>query len=183
MKLSRELLIQVGKEIIRVYEGAGMDLGHVEFNSTLLNYQDELYQIIAVGGTDELRDWFWNLVPFSRDGVKLCSYFAAEKIHNHCVPIPGAKLIIGGHSKAGPTALYYKQRYGAYYAIAFCPARGFRKQFYMENTTLVIDPDDLVPKLGRLFKHPEPEQMISLEDSFGFSIKDHSMESVVKNLS
>lgn len=157
--------------------------------------------MLAIGGTNELLDWFWNFFLVSWDGVKICSYLAAHLIHGgtwgkfdwlrkelrlKAGPVfireKDMPLLVAVHSKSGPTGLYWKKKFGADHCIAFCPARGSRKPWKMDNTTIFIDPDDPVPKLGFInFQHPECE-IVELPDDPGLKISDHFMNHIIEFL-
>ncbi len=92
---------------------------------------------------------------------------------------PDVPLLINGHSKGGLTALVYKRFFAREgdYCVSFCPARGFKGDIVLKNTFMVIDPDDIVPKLGwSLFNLPVTEGAF-LPNGFGWSIRDHLLSS------
>lgn len=191
--MDKELLKIAAKAVTDVYAGKGQNIGSTEWANTVVEYQGRHLQVLAIAGTNEPIDWFWNLLLFSWDGVKIGSYLAANLIFSgtwgrferirkllRLKSGPGFKhlampLLIACHSKSGPTGLYFKRKFGADYCVAFCPARGFRKPVRMENTTILIDLDDPVPMLGYLsFDHPDCER-IDLPDDPGMSVSDHFM--------
>ena len=160
-----------------------IDLGTTEYSITSLIYKDNVLQILAIAGTNEMADWWKNVNIRSKNGIKKVAVDAAKEIHeNFKERISSYKLLVCGHSKAGPTAMAYKELYGADYCVAFCPARAFRpwNKKKMDNTTIFIDPDDLVPKLGRLFfTHPECNIITLPNDHKGWYIKDHHINHLV----
>ena len=160
------------------------DLGTTEYYDSIVEYNGSPLQVLAIPGTNESLDWFWNMLLVSWDGVKLGAYLAAEKIEKSFLRLD-LPLLIACHSKAGPTGLRLKQKYGADYCVAFAPARGFRhgKAPVLENTVIFTDPDDLVDKVGFLsFRHPECEFIEAPDDHFFPSVGDHVMDHWVEFL-
>jgi len=185
--MEKELCKIAANYIKDVYEFGHFDfynVGSTEWIDTIadVEYKGEPLQILAIGGSDEMIDWFWNAALASWDGVKICSYLSARRIKKRFSRVKGVPLLVTGHSKSGPTALYWKEKYGADYCVAFCPARGFRKDVKLDDTTIFIDPDDVVPKLGALnFKHPKCE-IVKLPDDPGLRISDHSIDHIIEYL-
>lgn len=137
-----------------VYE-TGTKVLTTSYAITEAEFNGEKIDVLAFAGTDEFVDWFLNVIPFSCDGVKLGSHLSVERVADRYEKKPDKKLLVCGHSKAGPTAFKWMQKYGADWCVAFCPAPGFKECIFLENTTMFIDGDDFVPKLGRLlFRHP-----------------------------
>lgn len=165
-----------------------IDIGSTEYAVTKAKYQDEKIQVLAFAGTNESLDWFWNLMPLWWDGVKLGTYLSVKRVAKRFIPDSEKKLMVEGHSKGGPPAMYWKQKYGADWCVAFCPAPGFRKKIKLENTTIFIDPDDLVPKAGRiLFCHPNVDEVVTLPQDKKWwqilkRINDHLMDHIIKFL-
>ena len=182
--MNKELYKIAAKAVKDVYDGGCIDIGSTEYADTIVEYQGKPLQVLAIGGSDEMLDWLWNAALASWDGVKLCSYLSARRIKSRFISAqPSMPLLVTGHSKSGPTALYWKYRYGADYCVSFCPARGFRNPLQLDDTVIFIDPDDLVPKLGALsFEHPICD-LITLKDDPGLSISDHSIDHVIEYLS
>ncbi|MCD4675326.1 MAG: hypothetical protein K8S18_04935 [Desulfobacula sp.] len=183
--MDKELYKIAAKAVKAVYDGDHIEyynVGSTEWIDTIVEYQGVRLQVLAIGGSDEWIDWLWNAALASWDGVKLCSYLSAWRIQKRFKSIPNVPLLVTGHSKSGPTAMYWKQKYGADYCVAFCPARGFRKPISLDNTTIFIDPDDVVPKLGVLsFEHPICD-LVTLPDDPGWSISDHFIDHVIEYL-
>ncbi|WP_022667933.1 hypothetical protein [Desulfospira joergensenii] len=178
--MDKELLRIAGRAIKRVYDGECQDMGSTECALTLEIYRGNPIQVLAIGGSNEGIDWFWNALMVSWDGVKYCSYLSAQRIARRFSRDKTMPLLVTGHSKSGPTALYWKKRYGADSCISFCPARGFRKPIPLDNTIIVIDPDDPVPKLGALnFRHPICEKIILPDDHKGLSVGDHFIDHII----
>lgn len=209
--MDRELELIALHAIKNVYAGDHENNGSVEFADTVHTYQGRPIQVLAIGGSNEWLDWLWNFLPVSWDGVKICSYLSAWLIYSGTwgcferlrrilmVVRPLAKilkmtpgqafvrkkdmpLLLAVHSKSGPTGFYYMMKFGADYCVAACPARGLTRQVFLENTVMIVDPDDPVPKLGRLFfVHPVCERY-ELTDDPGMSIQDHFIDHVIQEL-
>lgn len=148
------------------------------------------YLVITIAGTNDILDWFWNLCPWTKDGVKYGSYLSAKRVASR-IPerLKDYPKIITGHSKAAPTAAHLKVKYcrESDYCVAFEPALGFLKREKIPNMVIFIDPDDIVPKLGALrFKHPDCEVVYLPRDKKWWDIigriKDHSMPSVLEQV-
>lgn len=185
--MDKALVIIAAKAIKDVYDGHCENIGSTEFSLTMTWYNRKPLQVLAIGGSDETMDWIWNFILASWDNIKLCSYLSAKRIAKRVEINPDVPLLVTGHSKAGPTAPYYKLRYGADYCVSFCPAPGFRKAPEMKNTLMVIDPDDVVPDAGQLsFDHPICEVEYLPRDKEWHDIKgrlgDHSIEHVLEYL-
>jgi hypothetical protein len=165
------------KACSKVYHD-NIDLGTTEFQTSHVEYNGDLIQVIAIAGTNEARDWGENFKLWSTKGIKKAAVDAAREVSKN-VYLSGRKLLICGHSKAGATAIAYKRLFGANWCIAFSPARSLRywADRVMENTTIFIDPDDPVPKFGALsFGHPICTVVESQENHFGLCVGDHSMD-------
>lgn len=183
IKPNTKLYLLAAEAVQEVYKGTGKNKGSTEWNMKKTTWNDKPVQILAIAGTNELIDWFWNLAPISWDGVKYGSYLSAKRIHKQVEVDPDLPLVVAGHSKSGPTALYYKHKYGADHCVMFCPARGLRKSAKFSNTTMFIDPDDVVPKLGSLiFHHPVCKTITLPDDQKGLSIKNHFMSHMIDYL-
>ncbi len=159
------------------------DLGTTEFKVSFTVLGDEFVQVLAIAGTNEPADWLHNFNLFSIKGIKKPAYDAAQEINATIKKVDGYKLLVCGHSKAGPTAIAYKRLFGADYCVAFAPARGLRywADRRMENTTILIDPDDPVSKAGFLsFGHPVCHIIQAPDDHFGLSVSDHFMKGWVE---
>lgn len=164
-----------------VYDGKCFNIGSTEYYISETTYNNKPLQVLAIGGTNEPIDWFHNFNPMFWDGVKLGSYISARRILKRFKKtIP---LLIVTHSKSAPTGFYLNQILKADYCISFCPTPGLRKALIMPNTVMFIDPDDIVPKIGKLmFKHPLCVRHM-LPDEVGlFSIRDHYIEHVIEYL-
>lgn len=165
------------------------DLGTTEYSLSKITYNNNPLQILAMPGTNEMADWLWNIHLWSKRGVKRCTYFAVEDIHKAIKNKldPDIPLLVAGHSKAGPDALQYMAKHKADYCVSFCPAPAFRRwnRPTLKNTTIVIDPDDLVPWAGIVnFTHPRVSDIVRLpRDKHWFDlksrIKDHMMRHVI----
>jgi hypothetical protein len=146
-------------------------------------YQNEMVRYISIAGTNDPVDWLWNFCLASWDGVKLASYYSARRILKQytCTNHP---LLVCGHSKAGPTAVYLAQLLKADHCVAFNPVPGFRKPIKVKNTLLVIDPDDIVHKLGKInFKQPDCEVYELPNDKLGIDLKDHNISNSIQHFS
>lgn len=172
-KIASECCIQAYKENI--------DLGTTEFNVNMVEYKNEMLQVLSIPGTNEFLDWVENFKLWSRKGIKISAYNAANKINKTFKPDPKMKLMVTGHSKGGATAIAYKKLFGADYCVSFCPARSLRycSNRFMNNTVIFIDKDDIVPKLGFLnFGHPLCDRVYLPNDFIGFKISDHFMNHI-----
>jgi hypothetical protein len=177
----------------KVYE-KNIDLGTTEFNLTRHVVKDREYQILAIAGTNEPKDWLENFDLISVDGIKRAAYNAAyeilynkhftrERCRNSRLP-----LIVTGHSKAGATAiafmkLFYKFTLKPSHCITFAPARCLRywTDRKMANTTIFTDPDDPVSFVGRIsFGHPICEHVKAANDYPGFRLGDHNIDNWVR---
>lgn len=165
-------------------------IGSTNYKYSLKIIRHKCYVVVAIVGTNDLLDWFWNLCPITKDGVKYGSYLSARRIRvdlrEWLFSLP---MIITGHSKAGPTAAYFKKKYcrESDHSIIFSPAPGFLKSEPLTNSIIFRDKDDLVPWLGAIrFKHPVCEVEFLPKDKkwwdvFG-RLKDHPMSHIVKYL-
>lgn len=166
----------------RVYEN-NIDLGTTEFNVSYAVVGDDFVQVLSIAGTNEKKDWLKNINFWSKQGIKKPAYDAAQEIKKYFKRDLEYKLLVTGHSKAGPTAIAFKRLFGADYCIAFAPARSLRYwcDRKMENTTLFIDPDDPVSKVGFIsFGHPQCKIIKAENNHFLPSIGDHSMDNWIK---
>lgn len=138
---------------------ANVDLGTTEYAITEQPYRGTKWQFLSMPGSNEFWDWALNFFLWSKKGVKYCSYKAADEVYKAVKDKinPDLPLCVVGHSKAGPDALQYMDKYGADRCIAFCPPPAFRPwnvPTFDRKTLMVIDPDDLVPWAGRVsFRH------------------------------
>lgn len=185
--MKHELIKKAAEACKKAYR-YNINIGSTEYNFI---YTPEL-QILAIPGTNELLDWFWNFMLYAKEGVKRCSHLSAQRIHEQIKQyiIPTIPLMVTGHSKAGPTAVWYKYKYGADYCVAFCPAPGFRRwkakeMGHQKNTLLVLDPDDFVINAGRLnFTHPDAKTITLPKDKKWFDIAgriaDHDLNQVTQ---
>lgn len=157
------------------------DLGTTEYLLELFDHEGQTWQGLIIPGTDELGDWLKNLDLDSIAGLKEASVEAALEIRFDAASMidPDLPLVVIGHSKGAATALVYHKIFNADYCIAFCPARCFKNAGYLENCTIFIDPDDVVPKLGALhFKLPECEVVKLPDDHVGIKVSDHYMSHI-----
>lgn len=186
--MDRELKLIAAKACQAAYK-KNTDLGSMEYTFTMTEYHGKPLQVLAMPGSNEFIDWLWNFLLISKNGVKRCTHLAADKVY---VAIkdqldPNIPLLVTGHSKSGPDALQYKNKYGADHCIAFCPPPAFRKKTKptLENTLIVIDPDDIVPKLGELSfdqpicdveKLPDDKAWYDLSRIYSQHVIDHLVE-------
>lgn len=174
--MENKIILHAAQQIAKAYKQPQFNYLSTEWSFPVVWYQNIPIQVIAIAGTNDATDWLWNIFLSSWDGVKLASYYASKRILKKFVRIPSMPLLICGHSKSGPTAMYLGKLLNADYVIAFNPAPGFRKREKLKNTLVIIDPDDIVHHLGKLnFKQPNCEVYTLPEDKTGFSIKDHSI--------
>jgi len=160
-----------------------VDMGTVEYKLRFAKYKGKPIQILSIAGTNEVGDWWANINLWSTKGIKSGAYKAACKIHEQVKLKLKFPLLVTGHSKAGATAIAYKKLFKADWCIAFAPARCLRHwtDRKMRNTTLFIDPDDVVSKAGFIsFGHPDCKIIKAEDDHFLISIKDHFMDNWVK---
>ena len=159
------------------------DLGLTQCRHYIATINGRRFQVLSIAGTNEALDWFSNLNLFSWCGIKIGAYLSAKKIHKHYKKIlknhQYLPLLVTGHSLGGATALAFKKKYGCAYCIAFAPARTFRYWVNrkLSNTTIFIDPDDIVTKLGFIsFGHPICGVVKARENHEFYSIGDHVMK-------
>jgi len=120
--MDNNLILIAAKACVASYK-QNIDLGTTEYSLTTSTYRDNPIHILAMPGTNEMVDWLWNMHLWSTHGVKRCTYLAVEEVHKALVGIKSnIPLLVTGHSKAGPDALWYKERYAADYCVSFCPA-------------------------------------------------------------
>lgn len=154
------------------------DIGTTEFSTKLVSYKNMALQVLAIAGTNELADWIKNLDLRSSKGIKKAAVDAATEIHKVVKRVSKTPLLVTGHSKGGATAIAYKKLFGADYCVAFCPARSLRygSDRVMDNTTIFVDKDDPVPKMGLFnFCHPICERVYLPNDFIGLKVSDHLM--------
>ena len=168
----------------RVYQRC-VDIGTTEYDLSVHSLNGRLVQVLAFAGTNETKDWFSNLNLLSKRGIKASAFNAALEVHKAIQSKLKAniELIVTGHSKGAAEAIAYAKLFKVDYCVAFCPARCLRpwSDLEMPDTTIFIDPDDVVPKLAFVtFKHPRCERVILHNDVFGLSIKDHFMSHINK---
>lgn len=179
--MNKELYQVAAKACYDVYE-KNTDLGTTEFHYFLDIVNGKSVQVLAIAGSNELKDWFVNVNLFSWKGIKIGAYRSAKKIHKelkNILSVVDLPLIVCGHSKAGPTAIAFKRLFGAEYCIAFAPARSLRywANRKMDNTVIFTDPDDLVSKVACIsFGHPICKTIEAKSDHLLFSIDDHVMK-------
>lgn len=160
-----------------------VDLGTTEFLTRLVSYHGFAAQMLVIPGTDEPLDWIENFKLTDINGIKSPAVKAADEIHAAFKRVKGVPLYVAGHSKGGATAIAYKRKYGADYCIAFEPARSLRYWIdrRMDNTTIFIDPNDPVPKLGPLsFGHPICKTIMLPDDVMGLKVSEHMMDHINK---
>jgi len=179
----------------KVYEN-NIDLGTTEFNMFRRVIKDKEYQILAIAGSNEPKDWLKNLNLTSISGIKKVAYKAAFEIIKNRIFIrersksPELPFIVTGHSKAGATAIAFMQLFHNFhhtvkpnYCIAFAPARSLRywTDRKMANTAIFTDPDDPVSWVGRIsFGHPECKEIKNENNYFGFKFGDHDISNWVR---
>lgn len=181
-KMNPELYKIAVNACAEVYE-TNIDLGTTEFNlfKTMINGED--VQVLAIAGSNEIDDWIINFNLFSKKGIKIGAYKAAMEIRENIFRDYKCKLLVCGHSKAGATAIAFKKLFNADYCVAFAPARSLRYWAgrKMENTTIFIDPDDPVSRVGFLsFGHPDCEIIKAKDNHLMPSWSDHDIENWVK---
>jgi len=162
-----------------------IDTGSVEYKLSFATYQDKPLQVLSFAGTGkELSDWAANFYLLSWKGIKKSSYNAAKKIQKNIFPqLTTSPLLVTGHSLGAAHAIAYKKLFNANYCVAFAPARCLRywTNREMENTTLFIDPDDPVSKVGFInFGHPVCKVVESENDHVGIKVSDHYMNNWVE---
>lgn len=141
----------------------------------------DVWQVLAIAGSNDWIDWLLNLLMLSWKGTKLCHYFEARRLNKlirNKIVNPD-KLIVLGHSKGAATALAYKKQFPCRAAMAFNPARVFRRwnNKPMTETVIFTDPDDPVSKLAFLrFGLPDCIRVESEDNHSIFRIGDHFVE-------
>jgi hypothetical protein len=172
--MEKDILRIAAMSIKCVYDGDCINQGSTEWSNRIVEYQGKPLQVLAIGGSDEWIDWVWNGLLLSWDGVKLCSYLSAQRILKNFKRFHNAPLLITGHSKSGPAAMYLAKKLKAEYCVSFAPARGFRRKEKVDNCIILMDKDDPVPKLGALsFNHPICERIFLPDDHKGLNVSDH----------
>ena len=175
----KRLYLRAVDALEAVYNKEGYNVGSTEWNVYRFVHNDELWQHIAIGGTNEPIDWLWNFALFSRQGIKFGCWLSVQRIMERFKRIPRRKLMISCHSKSGPTGAELARRLNADLCISFCPAPGHRKAFMLQQCTMFIDPDDPVPKLGQFsFKHPICRKVKLPDDPGLWKIGDHFLDHI-----
>jgi hypothetical protein len=160
-----------------------------QWSSYTTYYNKQKLQVLAIPGTNEALDWFWNCLLLQKDSVKLGSYISAKRILSGFIRTPDTPLLISCHSKSGPTGIYLQELLNAEYCIAFCPARGFKDEKENLNTVMFIDKDDVVPKIGwSIFKHrkcktiylPDDKEVLDIKGIVNDHLLDHMEEFIEK---
>jgi hypothetical protein len=182
-----ENLFMIAAKACKGAYASGTKILTTEYSITEAQYDGETIDVLAFAGTDEALDWVLNLLPFSCDGVKFGSHLSVERVADRFRRTEGRKLLVCGHSKAGPTAFKWKQKYGADWCVVFCPAPGFKRHDFLADTVKFIDLDDIVPKAGRLlFKHPVCSTVYMPKNRPWWDIrgriKEHFMDRVIEYL-
>ena len=139
--------------------------------------------VLAIPGTNDLLDWFLNLLLLQKDGIKLGSFISSKRIIKSFIKEPNVPLLIVCHSKSGPTGIYLQELLHAKYCVAFEPARGFIEEKENNNTVTFIDKDDCVPKVGwSRFKHRRTKIIYLPKDKKWYNIigkiKDHLLDHI-----
>ena len=182
-KQEKALYLLAANKVIEVYKGNSKKDKNTEWNSWISYWDHKQIQVLAIAGTNDLMDWFWNLCLLSKQGVKLGAYKSAQRILRSFERLPGVPLCIACHSRSGPTGIHLQEVLQAEYCIAFCSARGFREKKENKNTTMFQDLDDLVPKLGwSRFHHRQTKKIPLPKDKKWYNIKgkiqDHGMNHI-----
>ncbi len=165
-----------------------IDLGTSEYALTVQEYKGVPWQFLSIPGSNEFMDWVLNFFLWSKKGVKICSYWSADKVHkavagkiDHQLP-----LCVVGHSKAGPTVLQYMKKYGADRCLALCPPPAFRPWSipkFDSRTLVVIDPDDLVPWAGAIsFRHADAITEYLPDDKKWYDLSHLASEHVIDHI-
>lgn len=182
-----EKLYEIAVDAIEdVYRGKNINIGSTEWAVTEKEIDGENWQILAVGGTNEPIDWFWNFAMFSWQGLKAGCLLSVKRIMKRFKRKPGYKLLIAVHSKSGPTGAELHLRLDADFGVSYCPAPGHRKAIELKNFVIFNDPDDKVTELGSIsFKHPKCS-VVTLPDDPGWWIignhfLKHIKEYLIKN--
>jgi len=179
--MDNKLLLLAAEEVKNAYKLPTHNVKSTEWNTGFTLYDGKLIQFIAIAGTNDITDWLWNIALVSWDGVKLASYYSAKRIIKRFERMPDYKLLVCGHSKSGPTAMYIGKKLKADYCVGFNPAPGFRKKEKLANTCIVTDPDDIVHKMGRLnFNQPDCEKIEMPNDHRGIDLSDHSIDNAIE---
>ena len=178
----KELYKIAAQCIQEVYDGNCYNIDSSEYNIFMRTYKKEPILVLAIGGTDERKDWWINFDLRAAEGIKIGAYNEAINIRKHLLEKKmlnkNFRLLVTGHSKGGPSAIAWKRLFGADWCVAFAPARSLRYHIdrNMDNTTLFIDPDDPVTKVGWLFfGHPKCHRIESKDNHILPSISDHMM--------
>lgn len=169
----------------KIYAGDCKSHKSTQWNSFITLHNKKRVQILAIAGTNGLLDWFWNLCMLQKDGVKLGAYVSAERVLKDFKRITGTELYIICHSKSGPTGIRIQELLNEGICIALCPARGFIEEKENESVIMLIDEDDIVPKVGwSRFCHRVCKTIFLPKDKKWWNlwgrIKDHSVDHIEK---
>jgi hypothetical protein len=181
--IDTQLLLTAAYRIKWAYDQEHFNVLSTEWAEGVFLHKGQRIQYVAIPGSNDLIDWFWNITLASWDGVKLASYYSANRIKKRFRKLQGMPLLVCGHSKEGPTAVYLGKLLEADYCISFNPAPGFRKREKVKNAVLVIDPDDIVFHLGKLnFKHPDCTVYTLPKNHKSYSLQDHCIQNAIDYL-
>jgi len=189
--MSKELYLLAANKVLDVYSGNCKNNKSTEWNSYLSYYNDKPIQVLAIAGTNDLMDWFWNLCLLSKNGIKYGAVVAAERILESFRRVPGVPLLVCGHSKSTGTAAYLSSTLSAEHCVMFCPIKCYRESTYLPNGIIFLDRDDLVPKVGwSRFVLPSCKTIYLPSDKKWYNIKgkiqDHGLvhikEYIINNM-
>lgn len=177
--MNEKLYITALNAIENVYSGKNINIGSTEYAVTEITIDDENWQVLAIGGTNEPIDWFWNFVLISWHGLKLGCLLSVTRIMKRFKRKSGYKLLIAVHSKSGPTGAELCKRLNAECGISYCPAPGHRKAIEVPNLIIFNDPDDKITDLGKInFKHPKCKVVMLPDDPGWWIISDHFLKHI-----
>lgn len=179
----KELLLLGCDELIKVYDSPDYDIEHTEWNDRLIRYKNKKVQALTIGGSNEKIDWAWNFNLNTVQGLKACNFDSVIRILQHFNRKKDLGLYIFCHSKSGGTGARLGQILGAMHTVCYCPAPAFETPETIEDCTLVIDPDDPVPNLGKPFLvHPDCNVVYLVDDPGLISVKDHLIHNVKSSI-
>ncbi|MCP4365435.1 MAG: hypothetical protein GY800_09085 [Planctomycetes bacterium] len=187
VEMGKKVYKEAARCVSQAYTCPDFDLGTTEFSLDLVEIDRRKVHIISIPGTNETWDWWKNIDMRSKCGWKKAAYDAANIIasnkHVRVIMASHTPVVIGCHSKGGPTGLRLKSMFPQkkILCVAFEPARGLRndRKHHMSDTVIFRDPDSVVTKVGwSRFKHPTCRIIDLPNDKWYPSVKDHGMKHI-----
>ena len=168
----------------KAYESPANNYKSTCWSSFTTIYNKEEIQVLAIPGTNDYKDWFWNILLLQKNGIKYGAYVSVQRILKSFIRKPNMKLLITCHSKSGPTGIYLQEILNAEYCVAFEPVKGFIEEKSNSNTIIFIDSDDIVPKLGwSRFYHRIAYTVYLPKDKKWYNIKGKIQDHMIDHIS